>query len=69
MLDLKSGRYLLDQGLLTEGERITEIGVWSDVQARAPKDAVIIDLSQATVLPGLIDCHAHLLISGDLGAP
>lgn len=27
----------------------------------------MIDLGQATLVPGLIDCHAHLLISGDLG--
>ena len=67
VLDVKSGRYLLDQGILTEGERIKEIGVWADVQAHAPGDVMMIDLGQATLLPGLIDCHAHLLISGDLG--
>ncbi|HXI93409.1 MAG TPA: amidohydrolase family protein [Blastocatellia bacterium] len=67
VLDVKSGRYLLDQGILTEGERIKEIGLWSDVQAHAPRDIAMIDLGQATLLPGLIDCHAHLLISGDLG--
>jgi imidazolonepropionase-like amidohydrolase len=67
VLDVKSGRYLLDQGILTEGERIKAIGVWSDLQAHAPRDIVMIDLGQATLLPGIIDCHAHLLISGDLG--
>jgi imidazolonepropionase-like amidohydrolase len=67
VLDVKSGRYLLDQGILTEGERIKEIGLLADVQAHAPRDVVIIDLGHATLLPGLIDCHAHLLISGDLG--
>ena len=67
VLDVKSGRYLLDQGILTEGERIKAIGVWADVQAHAPRDIAMIDLGHATLLPGLIDCHAHLLISGDLG--
>lgn len=67
ILDVKSGRYLLDQGLLTEGEKIKAIGPWAEVQPRAPTDALLIDLSEATLLPGLIDCHAHLLISGDLG--
>lgn len=65
-LDVRSGKYLLDQGILTEGEKIKEIGPWRDVQPHASKDAMVIDLSQATLLPGMIDCHAHLLISGDL---
>jgi len=67
VLDVKNGKYLLDQGILTEGEKIDEIGPWATVQAHAAKDALTIDLSQATLLPGLIDCHAHLLITGDLG--
>ncbi len=67
VLDVKNGKYLLDQGILTEDEKIKEIGPWATVHAHAPKDALIIDLSQATLLPGLIDCHAHLLITGDLG--
>ena len=67
VLDVKNGSYALDQGILTEGEKIKEIGPWADVQRRAPKDSLAIDLSEAALLPGLIDCHAHLLISGDLG--
>jgi imidazolonepropionase-like amidohydrolase len=67
VLDVKTGNYLLDQGVLTEGERINEIGPWAQVQSHAPADTMTIDLSQATLLPGLIDCHAHLLISGELG--
>jgi imidazolonepropionase-like amidohydrolase len=67
ILDVRTGNYLVDQGLLTEGEKIKEIGPWTQVQSHAPSDAVMIDLSRATLLPGLIDCHAHLLINGDLG--
>ena len=67
ILEVRTGKYLLDQGLLTDGEKIKEIGPWTDVQAHAPKDVVIVDLSQATLLPGLIDCHAHPLISAELG--
>lgn len=67
ILDVRSGQYRLDQGILTEGEKIKEIGPWADLKTRAPGDATVIDLSRATLLPGLIDCHAHLLISGDLG--
>ncbi len=61
LLDVKSGRYLTDQGVLVEGERIREVGPLSQVQAHTPQGATIIDLSRATVLPGLIDCHAHVL--------
>jgi imidazolonepropionase-like amidohydrolase len=63
VLDVRTGSYLLNQGILTDGERIKEIGPWEQVQAHAPKDAVRIDLSHATLLPGLIDCHAHLVSS------
>jgi imidazolonepropionase-like amidohydrolase len=67
ILEVRTGKYLLDQGILTDGEKIKEIAPWTDVQAHAPKDAVMVDLSQATLLPGLIDCHAHPLISAELG--
>ena len=65
LLDVKAGRYLEDQGVLIEGERIKEVGPWAEVQARAPKDAKVIDLGRATVLPGLIDVHTHLLDAVD----
>jgi imidazolonepropionase-like amidohydrolase len=67
ILDVRTGKYLLDHGILTDGEKIKETGPWTEVQAHAPKDVVLIDLSQATLLPGLIDCHAHPLISAELG--
>jgi len=67
ILDVKTGTYLSEQGILTDGEKIKEIGPWSEVKSHSPADAVLIDLSQATLLPGLIDSHAHLLIAGDLG--
>lgn len=63
ILDVRTGKYLLNQGILTDGERIKEIGPWESVQAHALKNAVTIDLSKATLLPGLIDCHAHLVSS------
>jgi imidazolonepropionase-like amidohydrolase len=67
ILDVRAGNYIPDQGILTEGERIKEIGPWPLVQSHAPSDAVMFDLSSAALLPGLIDCHAHLLIGGELG--
>ncbi|MGI9105057.1 MAG: amidohydrolase family protein [Pyrinomonadaceae bacterium] len=62
MLDVRSGSYQFDRGVLIEGERIKEVGPWAEVQSRAPKDARVIDLGAGmTLLPGLIDCHTHLL--------
>src|SRR5262247_2787445 len=63
VLDVKAGIYLLNQGVLVAGDRIKDVGSFDSVKARAPQDAVIIDLGQATLLPGLIDCHGHLLCS------
>jgi imidazolonepropionase-like amidohydrolase len=49
--------------LKIEGERITKVGPAS--QVAIPAGAEIIDLSQAWVLPGLIDCHTHLSFRAD----
>jgi imidazolonepropionase-like amidohydrolase len=63
VLDVRSGAYANHQGIIVENGRIREIGDFAGVRARAPQDAVAIDLRTATVLPGLINCHAHLLIA------
>ena len=42
----------------------TIVSVGTSVQI--PRDADVIDLSNATVLPGLIDCHTHVLLQGDI---
>jgi imidazolonepropionase-like amidohydrolase len=58
LFDSKAGRMLQKQVVLLEGERITEVG--PDTQVKIPPGAQVIDLSQATVLPGLIDAHTHM---------
>ena len=54
-------------GILVEGDRIRQVGPWSEVSAAA-RDARRVDLSGMTVLPGLIDNHTHLLLQGDITA-
>jgi imidazolonepropionase-like amidohydrolase len=61
LLDVRKGSYIENAAIWIQDERIKEVGQIAVVQEHAPKNAQIIDLSRATVLPGLIDCHTHLL--------
>jgi len=58
LFDSKTGRMLSKQVVVIEGERIAGIGPESEM--RIPAGAQVIDLSQSTVLPGLIDAHTHM---------
>src|ERR1700680_1664069 len=58
LFDPKSGTNLINQVVLIKGDRIMDVGPADRVQV--PADAKAIDLSRATVLPGLIDGHVHL---------
>src|SRR5579864_5293815 len=58
MFDSKTGQMLSNQVVLLNGERITAVG--PEAQVKIPAGAQVIDLSQATVLPGLIDGHTHM---------
>jgi len=58
LFDSKSGTDLQNQVILVSGDRISDVGPAASV--KIPAGARIIDLSFATVLPGLIDGHVHL---------
>jgi imidazolonepropionase-like amidohydrolase len=58
MFNSKTGRMSTKQVIVLNGERITEVG--PEAQVKIPAGAQVIDLSQATVLPGLIDAHTHM---------
>jgi imidazolonepropionase-like amidohydrolase len=68
LIDVRAGQVLQNQGILIEGERIKAVGPLAEVQRNAPTNAAVIDLSRATVLPGLADCHTHILLQGDITA-
>ena len=61
LLDVRKGVYLENAALWIEGDRIKEVGKASDIQSHAPKTAKVIDLGRVTLLPGLIDCHTHIM--------
>src|SRR5439155_388972 len=64
LIDGRSDAAQSGVGILIEGDRIKAVGPLAQVQGQA-KGARVIDLSQMTVLPGLIDTHTHLLLQGD----
>src|SRR5205085_9755567 len=68
MVDTRAGRVVENQGILVEGERIKAVGPFAQMSASAPNGVRVIDLSHATVLPGLTDCHVHILLQGDITA-
>jgi imidazolonepropionase-like amidohydrolase len=58
LFDSNTGQMLTKQVVILNGERITEVG--PEAQVKIPAGAQVIDLSQATVLPGMIDAHTHM---------
>ena len=68
LIDVRAGRMIENQGIVIEGERIKTVGPLAEVEKSAPSSARVIDLSRATLLPGLADCHTHILLQGDITA-
>jgi imidazolonepropionase-like amidohydrolase len=64
LVDGKSDTPLENVIILIEGNKIKEVGKNISI----PSGAAVIDLSSATVLPGLIDAHTHILLQGDITA-
>jgi imidazolonepropionase-like amidohydrolase len=61
LLDVRTGQVLSEQAILVEGGKITEVGPVSKIENHAPSTVRRIQLTGLTALPGLIDCHAHVL--------
>ena len=65
LFDAKAGTILTNQVVLIEGDRIADVGP----AVRIPPDATVIELTEATVLPGMIDSHLHFVPRGDQSIP
>jgi imidazolonepropionase-like amidohydrolase len=58
LLDVRSGKTLTDQAIVIEAGKIVSIGPFAQA-TRTPGDPLV-DLGNATVLPGLTDAHTHM---------
>jgi imidazolonepropionase-like amidohydrolase len=62
LIDGTSATARKNQLIFVRGERIEKV---TDASAAIPAEAKVIDLSNATVLPGLIDSHTHIFLWGE----
>jgi imidazolonepropionase-like amidohydrolase len=63
LVDTQTGRESTHQVILIRSDRIEEVG--PEGKVKIPAGAEVIDLGNSTVLPGLIDAHAHLFLTGE----
>jgi imidazolonepropionase-like amidohydrolase len=58
LLNVRTGELRANQAIVIEGDKVVQIAPSSEVKAAAGD--IVIDLPDATLLPGLIDMHTHL---------
>jgi imidazolonepropionase-like amidohydrolase len=63
LIDGKSDKPTHDQVIVIKGNRVESVS--DTAAAKIPTGATVIDLSKATVLPGLIDSHTHIFLQGE----
>src|SRR5690349_22663155 len=64
LIDGKSDKPVENALILIEADKIVSV----TSSGRSPAGAEVIDLSKATVLPGFMDVHTHVLLHGDVTA-
>jgi imidazolonepropionase-like amidohydrolase len=64
LIDGKGDTAIANALILVENDRIVSVSAGG----AAPAGVEVVDLSKATVLPGLVDTHTHLLLNGDITA-
>lgn len=62
LIDPRAESPLHNQVIVIRGDKVESVGA---AASRIPPGATVIDLSHATVLPGLADCHTHILLQGE----
>jgi len=62
LIDGKSDTPISNALILVQGDRIVSVSAGG----AAPAGVEVIDLSRATILPGFVDAHTHLLLNGDI---
>ena len=63
IIDVRTGKLLSNKIILVKGNKIESI---NDAVSFNQKTDTVIDLSAYYLLPGLIDCHTHVLLQGDI---
>jgi len=66
LIDGTSAQPRANQEILIQGDRIT--AVYAAGTRPPPPGAQVLDLGNSTVLPGLIDCHTHIFLQGEVPA-
>src|SRR6476469_1760611 len=67
MLDVKAGKMLDNVTVVIDGDKITSVSGGGGAQSENPSGARVINLPNATLLPGLIDAHTHLTFDPNFG--
>jgi imidazolonepropionase-like amidohydrolase len=65
MIDVETGKVLVDQAIAIEGGKVVSISAWD----AAAEHGQVIDWSAYTVVPGLMDMHTHVADEGPYADP